>query len=93
MRYPITSEPEAPVLKPAVTDGAEVTFTLDTVIFDVPAELDLREAISVLSRLARDPDFLDSRVLPLSEESGRVEDWYVAHRDDSPDRSSVQVFC
>jgi predicted metal-dependent enzyme (double-stranded beta helix superfamily) len=57
------------------------------------AELALREAIPVLSRLVKDPDFLDSHVLPLLEEAGRAEDWYVAYRDDDPDCSySLQVF-
>ena len=53
----------------------------------------LRDAIPVLSRLVRDPDFLDSHVLPLMEEAGKAEDWYVAYRNDVPERSySLQVF-
>jgi predicted metal-dependent enzyme (double-stranded beta helix superfamily) len=59
----------------------------------LPPELALQEAVTVLSRLARDPDFLDSHVLPRFEEAGRAEDWYVAYRHDDPDRSySLQVF-
>jgi predicted metal-dependent enzyme (double-stranded beta helix superfamily) len=59
----------------------------------LPPELALREAIPVLSRLVRDPGFLESRVLPLLEEAERAEDWYVAFRRDDPDSScSLQVF-
>jgi predicted metal-dependent enzyme (double-stranded beta helix superfamily) len=59
----------------------------------LPPELSLREAIPVLSRLVRDPDFLDSHVLPLVEEARRAEHWYVAYRHDDPDCSySLQVF-
>lgn len=51
------------------------------------------EAISILSGLARDPDFLDSHVLPRLEEARRAKDWYVAYRRDDPYRShSLQVF-
>lgn len=92
MRYPITNEPEAPDLGPAAADGAEATPTLDTGAPDVPAGLALGEAIPLLSRLAKDHDFLDSRALLLLEDSGMVEDWYVAHRDDFPDGSSLRVF-
>jgi len=53
----------------------------------------LREAVPVLSRLVRDPDFLDSHVLPLLEEAGRADDWYVAYRQDDPGCSySLQIF-
>jgi predicted metal-dependent enzyme (double-stranded beta helix superfamily) len=53
----------------------------------------LREAVTVLSHLMRDPCFLTSRVLPLAEEARRAEDWYVAYRHDGPARScSLQVF-
>jgi predicted metal-dependent enzyme (double-stranded beta helix superfamily) len=59
----------------------------------LPPEMALREAIPVLSRLVRDPTFLDSHVLPLLEEAGRAKDWYVAYRHDDPDCScSLQVF-
>ena len=34
----------------------------------------LQDAIPTLSRLVRDPDFLDSHVLPHLEEAGRAED-------------------
>jgi predicted metal-dependent enzyme (double-stranded beta helix superfamily) len=61
--------------------------------YALPPELALREAIPVLSRLVRDPGFLDSHVLPLLKEAGRAEDWYVAYRQDGPDGSySLQVF-
>ena len=57
------------------------------------AELALREAVPVLSRVVSDPEFLDSHVLPLLEEAGGAEDWYVAYRHDDPDCSySLQVF-
>ena len=57
------------------------------------AELSLREALPVLSRVVSDPGFLDSHVLPLLEEAGRAEDWYVAYHHDDPDCSySLQVF-
>jgi predicted metal-dependent enzyme (double-stranded beta helix superfamily) len=68
-----------------------MTFTLDTGNPNVPQELALREAIPVLFRLMRDPDFVDSHILPLLEEAGRAKDWYVAYRHDDPDRS-LQVF-
>ncbi len=59
----------------------------------LPPEMALREAVLVLYRLVEDPAFLDSHVLPLLEEAGRADDWYVAYRDDSPDSSfSLQVF-
>jgi predicted metal-dependent enzyme (double-stranded beta helix superfamily) len=59
----------------------------------VPLDLAVRKAIPVLSRLVRDPDFLDSYVLPLMDEAGRAEDWYVAYRHDDPECSySLQVF-
>jgi len=62
-------------------------------LYGPPAEPDLREAIPVLSRLARAPYFLASRILPLVEEARRAEDWYVAYRHDDPARSySLQVF-
>jgi hypothetical protein len=55
-------------------------FTLNTGNpYVLTAELALREAVPVLSRLARDPSFLDSHVLPLLEEAGRAGDWYVAY--------------
>ena len=59
----------------------------------LPPELAVREAVPVLSRLVRDPVFLDSNVLPLLEEAGRAKDWYVVYRHDDADRSySLQVF-
>jgi predicted metal-dependent enzyme (double-stranded beta helix superfamily) len=75
-------------------ERAEMVFTLNTGNpYVLTAELALREAIPVLSRLVSDPDFHNSHVLPLLEEAGRAEDWYVAYRHDHPDCSySLQVF-
>ena len=72
----------------------EMTFTLDPIAPNVlPPDPTLRDAIPMLSRLVRDPEFLQSHVLPLLEEAGRAEDWYVAYRHDDSDRScSLQVF-
>ena len=71
---------------------AEMTFTQYTRSLDVlPTELALRQAVPILSRLVRDPVFLDSHVLPLLDEP--AEDWYVAYREDLPIGStSLQVF-
>jgi predicted metal-dependent enzyme (double-stranded beta helix superfamily) len=71
-----------------------MTFTLNTGTLHVlTLELALRKAIPVLSRLVREPTFLDSPILPLLEEAGSAEDWYVAYRHDDPDCSySLQVF-
>jgi predicted metal-dependent enzyme (double-stranded beta helix superfamily) len=71
---------------------AEMTFTQYTRSLEVlPTELALRQAVPVLSCLVRDPDFLDSHVLPLLDEP--AEDWYVAYREDLPIGStSLQVF-
>ena len=61
--------------------------------YALPPALTLRDAIPVLSRLVRDPDFLDSHVMPLMEGAGKAEDWYVAHRHDGLARScSLQIF-
>lgn len=57
----------------------------------LPTEVALRRAVSILSDLAEDADFLGSHVLPLMEKS--AEDWYVAYREDALDGStSLQVF-
>ncbi|HEX5849656.1 MAG TPA: cysteine dioxygenase family protein [Rubrobacter sp.] len=57
----------------------------------LPLEVALPRAVSVLSGLAEDDDFLESHVLPFLEKP--AEDWYVACREDSPDGStSLQVF-
>jgi predicted metal-dependent enzyme (double-stranded beta helix superfamily) len=75
-----------------------MTFTLNTALNTgnrngVLPEVDLPEAILILSRMVRDPDFLDSHVLPLLEEARRANDWYVAYRRDDPDHPySLQVF-
>lgn len=71
-----------------------MTFTLDTRnLCVIPPKLALEEAVPILYRLVSDRDFLHLRVLPLLEEAGRAEDWYVAYRHDDPDCSySLQVF-
>jgi predicted metal-dependent enzyme (double-stranded beta helix superfamily) len=71
-----------------------MTSTLNTGnLYVLTAELALREAVPVLSCVVSDPDFLDSHVLPLLEEAGSAEDWYVAYRHDDPYCSySLQVF-
>jgi predicted metal-dependent enzyme (double-stranded beta helix superfamily) len=71
-----------------------MTFTLNTGNFiGLNPEAVLPEAAAILAFLARDPDFLDSRVPPLLAEAKRVKDWYVAYRRDDLARSySLQVF-
>lgn len=62
-------------------------------LYALPPEPTLRDAIPVLYRLVRDPGFLDSHVLPLLDEAGSAEDWYVAYRHDDPGSScSLQAF-
>jgi predicted metal-dependent enzyme (double-stranded beta helix superfamily) len=81
-------------LEPAADNRAGMTFSLYAGAFDgLPAELALREAILVLSRVVRDPDFLASYILPLGEEARGAENWYVAYRHNDPGRSySLQIF-
>ncbi len=69
-----------------------MTFTLGKIKPTVlHAEVALWEAIPLLSSLKSDAAFLGSQVLPLVEDT--AEDWYVAHRHDSPDGSySLQIF-
>jgi predicted metal-dependent enzyme (double-stranded beta helix superfamily) len=70
-----------------------MAFTLNTRnIYALPPDLTLREAVPVLSRLVRDSNFLDSHVLPLMDEAGRAEDWYVAYRHDAHCSYSLQIF-
>jgi predicted metal-dependent enzyme (double-stranded beta helix superfamily) len=71
-----------------------MTFTLDTGNpYVLTPQLALREAIPVLSRLVRDPDFLDWHVVPLLEEAESAKEWYVAYRYDNLGCSySLQVF-
>jgi predicted metal-dependent enzyme (double-stranded beta helix superfamily) len=58
-----------------------------------PTELALPKAATFLSYLVKDPDFVNSRILPYLEEARYAEDWYVAHRHDAEDGSfSLQVF-
>ena len=82
------------VLEHGLDTKPEMTFTLDTTATNIlPTDPTLRDAIPMLSRLVRDPEFLQSHVWPLLEEAGRAEDWYVAYRHDDSDRScSLQVF-
>ncbi|HJQ27959.1 MAG TPA: cysteine dioxygenase family protein [Rubrobacter sp.] len=55
--------------------------------------LALREAIPQLARLARDPAFLELRILPLLEEAREAGDWYAASIHDASDSAcSLQVF-
>ena len=62
-------------------------------ISELPTEPALRQAATFLARLVKDPDFLESRVLPLLEEGRSGEAWYVAHRHDAEDGSfSLKVF-
>jgi predicted metal-dependent enzyme (double-stranded beta helix superfamily) len=58
-----------------------------------PTELALPKAATFLFYLVKDPDFVNSRILPFLEEARYAEDWYVAHRHDAEDGSfSLQVF-
>lgn len=59
----------------------------------LPPDLSLQDGVLHLIRLLSDPTFSNVRVLPLLEQAERAQDWYVAYRLDSPDRSySLQVF-
>jgi len=62
-------------------------------ISELPTELALQQAATLLSHLVKDPDFVESLILPLLEEARSRGDWYVAHRHDGEDGSySLQVF-
>ena len=62
-------------------------------ISDLPTEIALPQAASFLAYVVKEPDFLESRILPLLEEARDRDDWYVAHRHDAEDGSfSLQVF-
>jgi predicted metal-dependent enzyme (double-stranded beta helix superfamily) len=62
-------------------------------ISERPTELALRQAASFLTHLVKDPDFLESLILPLLEEARSTGEWYVAHRQDGVDGVySLQVF-
>ncbi|MDQ3793247.1 MAG: cysteine dioxygenase family protein [Actinomycetota bacterium] len=71
-----------------------MTSTLGTTApYVLPPEPTLRDAIPVLSRLVRDPEFLETRVPSLLEEARRATGWYVAYRHDAPDGDySLQIF-
>lgn len=60
---------------------------------DLPTELTLQGAAPFLTRLVREREFLDSRVLSLLEEAELRKDWYVAHHYDCQHGSYLlQVF-
>ena len=62
-------------------------------ISELPTEMALRQAASLLTRLVKDRAFLGSRILPLLEEARDREGWYVAHRHEADDGSfSLQTF-
>src|ERR671910_3048868 len=59
----------------------------------LPLELALREAVPSLVRLADNPAFLNTQVLPLLQEAREAENWYVAYSCNGQDNSySLQVF-
>jgi hypothetical protein len=63
------------------------------VLVKLPPEPALREAVPLLVRLANNPAFLDTHILPLLQEAREAKDWYVAHRCEGQDGSySLQVF-
>ena len=68
-----------------------------TIEYRVGADLSeaptLREAVSLLDRLVREPSSLDALIPRILDEAREAEKWYVAHRSEAPDRSvSMQVF-
>ena len=70
------------------------TLSMDTGdLYVLPPEKSLQDGVVFLIRLVSDPEFMDSRVLPLLEQAERARDWYVAYRYDAPDGScSLQIF-
>jgi len=59
----------------------------------LPLKLALREAVPLLVRLADNPAFLSSHVIPLLQEPREIKNWYVAHSCNGPDDSySLQLF-
>jgi predicted metal-dependent enzyme (double-stranded beta helix superfamily) len=60
---------------------------------EFPTELALPRAAAFLARLLKDPDLVESQILPLLEEARDREDWYVARRYDAEDGAySLKVF-
>jgi predicted metal-dependent enzyme (double-stranded beta helix superfamily) len=60
---------------------------------DLPEATTLQDAVALLDRLTGDASFLQAWMPRLLEEAEQAEDWYVAHRSDTPDRSlSMLVF-
>ncbi|TCJ16403.1 hypothetical protein E0L93_09760 [Rubrobacter taiwanensis] len=68
-----------------------MTFATNAERSELPPRLTLRAA-TFLTRLASDRTFLAARVLPLLGEAAGSESWYVAHRHDTPDGVSFQIF-
>ena len=73
------------------------SLTPDTIqlrkIGDLPTELVMQQAATFLAHLVKNPNFLDSLILPLLEEARSTGEWYVAHRHEGVDGSySLQVF-
>jgi predicted metal-dependent enzyme (double-stranded beta helix superfamily) len=59
----------------------------------LPPEPALRGVVAFLTRLVRDLAFLDEYVLPLLQEAGDADEWYVAHSCEGEDGSySLQIF-
>jgi hypothetical protein len=71
-----------------------MTFTLNTGnLYVLPPEPNLQDGALFLVRLVSDPAFLNLWVFPLLKQAELAQDWYVAHRHDSPDGTySLQVF-
>jgi predicted metal-dependent enzyme (double-stranded beta helix superfamily) len=64
-----------------------------SVNLDLLEASNLREAVSLLERLAVEPSVLDTLIPQILGEARQAEEWYVARRIDAPDRSlSMQVF-
>jgi predicted metal-dependent enzyme (double-stranded beta helix superfamily) len=59
---------------------------------ELPTEPALREAASFLACLVREPEFLETEILPLLEEAEEAQDWYVAHRHNEDGSYSLQIF-
>lgn len=62
-------------------------------ISGLPTELALIQAVAFLTRLVKDPTFIDSEILPALQEARGATDWCVARRYEDEDRTySLQVF-
>ncbi len=71
-----------------------MTFTLNTGnLYVLPPKPTPQSSALFLLRLVSDPTFSNLRVFPLLKQAELAQEWYVAHRHDSPDGSySLQVF-